>query len=318
MGTSRALLFAAIGGIVSAILSLGSLGPAPILAVGLAMGDALAGIAAAIAALLLLINLTSENTIYYIGIAGLPALLIVRLALIQRPNSLTWYPAGAILGWLVAYGLSLLTIATAYFYMSGNTLDAISRDFLQKIAAAISESGEFQFQSETDKVKFRNIFYQSANFMAPYFAGFILSITLLKMVAISTITQGILKGAGVAIRPSPSYVKLNLPKWLTVALALAIGASMLPDTIGSFGHNATLFLSIPFLLLGLTVIHTISRRTPNPRMILVTVYIALFLFSTGMGKSVPILAFIVLLGLLEQWLSLRRRIAPPDANQEDD
>ena len=318
MGTSRALLFAAIGGIVSAILSLGSLGPAPILAVGLAMGDALAGIAAAIAALLLLINLTSENTIYYIGIAGLPALLIVRLALIQRPNSLTWYPAGAILGWLVAYGLSLLTIATAYFYMSGNTLDAISRDFLQKIAAAISESGEFQFQNETDKVKFKNIFSQSANFMAPYFAGFILSITLLKMVAISTLTQGILKGAGVAIRPSPSYVELNLPKWLTVALALAIGASMLPGTIGSYGHNATLFLSIPFLLLGLTVIHTISRRTPNPRMILVTVYIALFLFSTGMGKSVPILAFIVLLGLLEQWLSLRRRIAPPDANQEDD
>src|SRR5690606_36971612 len=51
---SRGLLLAFIGGLASAILSIGSFGPAPVLAVGFHLGTNLASIAAATAAMIVL------------------------------------------------------------------------------------------------------------------------------------------------------------------------------------------------------------------------------------------------------------------------
>ena len=98
----------------------------------------------------------------------------------------------------------------------------------------------------------------------------------------------------------------------------AVVVAVLPGTTGILGQNAVLVLSIPFLLLGLTVIHTLSRRTPNPGMVLVAIYFALFLFAALINISLPILALLVLLGIAEQWTSLRQRFAAPGANQEDE
>lgn len=322
MGASRGLLFALIGGIVSAILSIGSFGPAPVLAIGLSLGSALAGISAGIAALLILLNFNSASTVFYIVGTGLPALLIVRQALISQPgsapNSVDWYPPGQILAWLTGYGLLILGCIAVYFAFSSDTLEGVSGNFLREIFTQFFAQSDANFRSDAERTLVKNFLELVAVRMAPMLVGFLLSIYLLILVTNATIMQGILNRAGYSRRPSPSYVTMELPRWLSGALAAAVVLAFLPGTIGILGRNATLVLSIPFLLLGLTFIHTLSWRTPNPRMVLVAIYFALFLLVALINISLPVLALLVLLGIVEQWTSLRQRFAAPGANKEDE
>jgi len=322
LGAFRGLLFALISGIASAILSIGSFGSAPILAMGLYLGSALAGISAGIAALLILLNFNSISTVFYIVGTGLPALLIIRQALISQPgaapNTLDWYPPGQILAWLTAYGILILGCIAIYFAFSSDTLVTASRNFLVEVFTPVLDQPNANFRSDAERTLIKKLFVVLINRMAPLLAGILLSIYFLMLIANATIMQGILNRAGLALRPSPSYIAIELPRWLSGALAAAVVAAFLPGTIGILGQNAALVLSIPFLLLGLTVIHTLSRRTPNPRMVLVAIYFALFLFVALVNISLPVLPLLVLLGIAEQWISLRRRFAAPGANQEDE
>jgi hypothetical protein len=109
-----------------------------------------------------------------------------------------------------------------------------------------------------------------------------------------------------------------LPRWLAAALAVALAVAFLPGTLGGFGVNAALVIATPFLLLGLAVIHTLSRRASKPGSVLAAVYIALFLLGILLGLAVILLGAIALLGMLEQWISLRRRFSAGGANQEDE
>ena len=322
MGASRGLLFALIGGIASAILSIGSFGSAPILAVGLYLGSALAGISAGIAAIFILLHFNSLSALFFIVGTGLPALLIIRQALISQPgatpNTLDWYPPGQILGWLTAYAIVILACIAIYFAFSSDTMEAVSRNYLREIFTQVLNHLDTSSRSDEERTFVKKIVMLATVQMASLFAGFLISVYLLILIVNATITQGILNQAGLSLRPSPSYVTLALPKWLSGALAVAMVLAVLPGTFGVLGKNAVMVVSIPFLLLGLTVIHTLSRRTPNPSMVQVAFYFALFLFVALVNISFPILALLVLLGIAEQWTSLRQRFAAPGANQEDE
>jgi hypothetical protein len=69
------------------------------------------------------------------------------------------------------------------------------------------------------------------------------------------------------------------------------------------GINVAIALSVPFGLAGLAVLHAAARRLSHPAMALVTFYTLAGLFGW------PLLA-VAVLGLLESWLGLRRRLAP--------
>lgn len=322
MGASRGLLIALIGGIASAILSIGSFGSAPILAMGLYLGSAFAGISAGVAALLILLNFNSISTVFFIVGTGLPALLIIRLALISQPgatpNTIDWYPPGQILGWLTAYIILILGFIAVYFAFSGDTMTAVSENYLRQFFAQILDQSDANFRSDAERIRVKTFLAETTIGMAPLFVGFLLSVYLLMLIANATIMQSILNRAGLSRRPSPSYVTMDLPRWLSGALAAAVIVAVLPGMIGVLGQNAVMVISMPFLLLGLTVIHTLSRRTPNPGMVLVAIYFALFLFGALVKFSLPILALLILLGIAEQWTSLRQRFVAPGPNQEDE
>lgn len=316
---SRGLLLALIGGITSVFATAIALGPAPILVIGFYLGYAFAGVSAGIAALLILLNFDSGSSIYYIIGAGLPALLIVRQAMISQPgadpNSVDWYPPGQILAWLTVYGVVVLACIAIYLATSGHTLETISRDVLLKIATLFTNNADIQYQSAEHRAAAMKLWEESAYQTARVLAGITFSIILLKIVALATAAQGLLNRAGAALRPSPAYVALELPRWLAGALAAALVIALLPGGLGSFGRNAALFLSTPFFLLGLTVIHTLSRRSLKPGSVMSAFYMGLFLVAVLIK---PALALLVLLGIGEQWISLRQRFAAPGANQEDE
>jgi hypothetical protein len=213
--------------------------------------------------------------------------------------------------------LILLGIA-AYFAISSDELEMVSRNYLQEFFAQLLQQSDASFRSDTERTLVIRIFEAATIQMAPLLSGLFLSVYLLLSIVNATITQGILNRAGLSLRPSPSYVTMELPRWLSGALAAALAMTILPGAVGVLGQNAVMVLSIPFLLLGLTVIHTISRRSPNPGKVLVAIYFALFLLVVLVNFSLPILALLILLGIVEQWTSLRQRFAAPGTNQEDE
>jgi predicted branched-subunit amino acid permease len=60
--------------------------------------------------------------------------------------------------------------------------------------------------------------------------------------------------------------------------------------------------AVPYVFLGLAVIHTLVRRWSHPSWLLAALYAALVLLGW------PILA-VLLLGFVEDWAHLRRRLA---------
>jgi hypothetical protein len=99
-----------------------------------------------------------------------------------------------------------------------------------------------------------------------------------------------------------------------VVLAFAgmvAAATVLPGGIGFLALNVALVLSLPFGLAGLSVVHAFASRQTAKVALLVGFYLFLFLFGW------PIL-FLIGLGVIEQWIGLRRRWARVGPDQEDE
>jgi hypothetical protein len=100
---------------------------------------------------------------------------------------------------------------------------------------------------------------------------------------------------------------LGLPIWLTAALGLAAAAAIFPGAPRFVGLSMTMALFVAFCLAGLAVLHAAVRRLSQPIMALVFFYTVAALFGW------PFLV-VAVLGLLESWLGLRRRLAPQGAH----
>ena len=125
------------------------------------------------------------------------------------------------------------------------------------------------------------------------------------------LAQGALSRFSLNIRPGTPFRELWLPQWLSIALAAALVASFLPGRIGGLGGNAALVAALPFVFLGLSVIHAVSVRWPARVFILVCVYFGLLVA----GWPALIVAAI---GVLETWLSLRQRFSGGRRQDEEE
>lgn len=300
-GLASAVFYLAFRSGIPGTLALTYLAPVPLLAIGLASGFAYGGVAAVVASLAIVAGVSGKVAVLFLVATAVPALIIVRNALKARTDEESgrteWYPAGHILGWLTLYGLALLGCAALYFAGAEGGLEGASRAFLRRFFSVFQNS---PMQSGT----------AIADEIARFFPGMLISVWLLITTVDAILAQNMLSRAGKSLRPNPAYSAVELPRWLELAFLAAIVASFLPGTIGMLGRNAAPLLSTPFFLLGLAVIHTLSRRTPARGAVLATVYILLVLVGW-------LTAVIVLLGLTEQWAALRRRFSAPGGGTQE-
>ena len=120
--------------------------------------------------------------------------------------------------------------------------------------------------------------------------------------------QALLARGGRNIRPSPRFRELTLPDMLSWALVVcALIALVSSGELTYVARNATIALTIPFFLLGLSVVHTLAGRTPLPGALLALTYLVVIL-------SGWIALIIAGMGILEQWVGLRKRLDKPDEN----
>jgi hypothetical protein len=151
-----------------------------------------------------------------------------------------------------------------------------------------------------------------AFWIASALPGFVVISWLSMTIVNGALAQGALMRFGRNRRPPMRLVDIDLPRWTAPAfLTLVAGASVAPDPVGFIALNMALILAVPIAFAGLSVVHAVARSRSAKTPILVGFYMFLFLFGW------PIV-LMVGLGMIEQWMGLRRRFRPAGPHQEDE
>jgi hypothetical protein len=266
----------------------------PLFVAGLWLGASAAVTAGLTGALVLLAASDLAGAALFAALNAAPVALLVRQALLARRRSsdgaLTWYPPGLLTAWLT--GFALAGVAAALLLFGGpESLHAALR-------MAVGDA--------LDRLAFEPIPHQAeiAAALAAVLPGLVAASWMTTTIVNAALAQGLLARFGANWRPSPTLAAVALPIWLPIALGLAAVAALLfPGGARFVGVNVIIALSVPFCLAGLAVLHTAARRLPQPAMALTCFYAV----AGVLGWPFVIVA---ILGVLESWLGLRRRLAP--------
>lgn len=312
---SREILAALGGGLVSAIfyisvktgtpgsILLAYLSPLPLFLAGLAAGWKGAAVACAVAAAGVAAGTSFAAAGMFLALIVAPALIVVRQGLLSRPGgtagALEWYPPGLLLGWLTGYGLAGLCAVALYLSGAAGGLEGAASRFLNATLGQMTEA------PQNPRVQF------VLDALARYLPGMIAAVWLIVTAANAALAQALLVRFGWNRRPSPPFAALVLPRWVTGALVVVALTTLVSGQIGTLGLNALIVTAVPFLFLGLAVLHALLRRVAARGFILAVLYLLLVLFGW------PAI-FIVGIGIMEQWVELRRRYGGPPGDQEEE
>ena len=265
----------------------------PLMLAGLAMGLTASMVAVASALLINGLIAGAVATLIYGVIQALPALIVVRQALLARQDggNVEWYPPGLLLAQLTC--VAGLGIGLAFLLLLDHPggLQGAIEAFL---ASALVEMGALEAEAV------------SSSELGPWiflFPGLMATSWLVMVVLNAVLAQALAVRLGWNRRPSPDLTRLELPSWLWPALGAAGLVALLGEHgWGFLGRSLLIVFVVPYVFLGLAVIHTLVRRWSHPGWLLAALYAALVLLGW------PILA-VLLLGFVEDWAHLRRRLA---------
>ncbi len=302
----RAVAITALAGIASGLLFLstirgGGLLPVasylvqlPILLCGLGLGPLSAAFASAgaLATTLLASGLVAAAVLLIVQLA--PALLVSHRALLHRDEGtrLEWYPLGRLVSETALYVGAVAIAAILWLETAGIGVETLVRLFALHLASGLGGPATMA-ALETLLVGW-----------LPWIPGIVALSWLLMIWTNAAIAQALLARSGRALRPSPALAELALPGWVVPAVLFAIAvARLFPDgpafaaTVVALLGGALLFLA------GLAVVHAFVARRRLGRAPLVVLYLLLLLFSW------PLVPVVAALGLVEELVGLRRRLA---------
>jgi hypothetical protein len=264
----------------------------PLFVAGLWLGAGAAALAGLSGAAVLLAASDLVGAALFIGLNAVPTALLVRQALLARRDAdgtLDWYPPGLLTAWLTALALSGIALALLAFGGVGG-LEAALRGMIGKALHQLARAPA----ADRDRV------VAAIAMLTP---GVVAASWMATTIANAALAQGVLARFGANWRPSPDLVGVSLPKWLPAVLGLAAAATLVGGPPRFVGVNVMLALAVPFGLAGLAVLHAAARRLAQPAVALICFYTLAALLGW------PFL-LVAVLGLLESWLGLRRRLAP--------
>ena len=233
------------------------------------------------------------------GVYGLmqavPAWLMVKQLLLQRPGAagggIAWYPLGEALAWLTMLAAGVLVIAAVMTGSGDRGFAGVIADNLDRILAEIAPRLEIQHRTRTVAV------------IAPIFPGAVGGSCMLMSVVNAALAQNLLTRMKRSLRPTPDYAALMLPQWLSWPLVGSAALALIgPSDIAYTGRNLTLVFAVPLFFVGLAVAHTLARRVAYAGILLAGFYFVLFLSGWAMLAVAGI-------GMAEQWVGLRGRFS---------
>ena len=292
-GFVSALLYLSILAGSPGALILAYLSSLPLFAAGLSLGVAPLLVAAATVTVVTGIGDEFLSAAMYGGLTAGPVVWIVHLALLSRQGSGTveWYPSGRLITWLSALASGYFLIAVAAF----SALEGGLRGHVERFLTTILEKISGRPWVELEGV------HALMEVWEPLFPALVGVSWIIMLSLNGVLAQGLLVRFGRNLRPSPKMTVLQLPRPLALAFGAALLASLAPSLIGYAGTTISVYIMVPYLLLGLAVVHALVGKLPAAQIVLVIFYVVLVLFGL-FG-----LALISGIGLIEQWFNLRRR-----------
>jgi Predicted membrane protein (DUF2232) len=305
-GAATALLFASVasGSLISVLLFY--LAPLPILIAALGWSHWAALIAAVFASAGLATVFGSFMFLAFLLGIGLPAWWLGYLALLGRPtgqpapNDMEWYPAGNLVVWAAILG-ALIVIAALINFGAG---EADSRNAMRN---AIERMLRMQMRAPKGPPLDINRTVEILMTVLPPAAAVVTTITNMLNLWLA---GRIVLVSGRMKRPLPDLSAMKFPLYAPLLTGAALAASFLPGMVGTAGLVLATAMLVAFAVLGLAVLHTVTRGV-NARMLLLgSVYASVIVMLW------PAL-FLILLGLADTALDIRGRVAgrhgPPTA-----
>jgi Predicted membrane protein (DUF2232) len=301
-GAASALLFASVASGALLAIPLFYLAPLPILIAAVGWSHLAGLIAAFVAAISLAAALGGFFFVSFLIGIGLPAWWLGYLALLARPvgptpDDLEWYPIGRIVLWaavlaalVVTFGI--LAIGTDAESFRSGLRGAIERLFGLRADALKQTTFKLPGLGEMDAVEFMVL-------ITPPTAAVVAYITNLLALWLAAQT---VKVSGRLKRPWPDLSTLSFPPPGHALLAAALAATFLPGIVAIIASVFAASLLMAYALLGLAVVHALTRGINGRGFILGSIYGAIFVFGWPM-------LLMSLVGLTDALLDLRGRMA---------
>ena len=315
-GTVGAALFvsAALGSPVLGVLLY--FAPLPVFLAGLGWGAVAAGIAALTGMVLLsFLNSFTAGLVFFVLNGAVPFWLI-RQALLYRqvgprrasePQSdapedalaqIEWYPVGDLVLWITGIAVAFFIFATVGVTLAGYT-GGVEEALRRLLVEALVNTGLLEDALNANGLETSpdTILSLITAVLPAAAAGLWISLTLGNLL----LAQKLLKRWGLTLRPTINLEGMTLPRAYLWGFLAAVALSMVPGEMAYFGGTIAVILAMPYFLLGLAVIHAISRPWVARTAFLGLFYVLLLVYG---WPAIPVW----LLGMFESWVGLRARI----------
>ena len=283
------------------------LAPLPGFIAGFGWGVRAAVIAAAAGTLVIIASLGLTPALAYGVSLAIPLVIITHYAFLYRnmdggddqetasEASIEWYPVGHLVLIVALYGGVLAMLAVLLLGPSHEAYLAKIGSEIDQILAKATEAGLFKKvkpgQLEQYKHVIQSILPASTAVLWSLFA-------ILNM----WIAAHIVRLSDLMPRPWPDFARIEYPQILSFgAIALIALSVLLPGAAGLIVSGYAGALALAFLLLGLAVIHYMTRPFPARGLILFGTYVAVIFI--GWGAIV-----LIILGIVEPLAQLRKRM----------
>ena len=302
-GLVSAIVFAsAMTGALLARTLLLILTPLPLFLAGLGVGPVTAAVAGVAGTVLLLVAGSASAAIVFAASQAIPVLILTYLASLRRdvPGGTQWYPVGRI---VLAAALIAGVLVMGMLLLLGGDIDALRT----ALRAALDDfvTNELPKLPDAPTLGPKDLDELTAVALAlgpPVLAMWMMGGFLLNMWLAARITLA----SGRLQRPWPDLAATSYPPFAPLLLAAATGAGFLSGMPGLIAAGFAGPLFFAYVLLGLAVVHFVTRGRPWRPFALWALYITLFVMNTFASMS------IALLGLAEAVWPIRKLNAPPD------
>lgn len=272
-GAASALLMATMASRSPFALMLVLLAPLPIMiaAVGWSHWTALFAVVVATVALTAAFGEPLWIPIYLVG-AGLPAWWLGYLALLARGNddgSAEWYPAGRLVVWCTIIAAAIVTIVMWNVRVDEQQFQAALKLTLERMTKEYGKSGP-----DLSTIDVKRMGDLIVSFVPPLAAAMITIACALNLYLAGRIAMV----SGRLKRPWPDLAALRFPRYASTAFAVALLFWFMPGIPGMVGGIASGAFIIAYALLGLAVLHDVTRPLGDRVFILSAVYLILFVF----------------------------------------